>query len=254
MAFDVYVGTMTRFYTENWENVAQRMAREQGMEYHIIRPGGEEGPKADAAEVKQAVAGWCEWLSSQLKSQGIGSLSWSEEDNSPYFTQRPGWDGYTALVVRAAYAEHPELKLPKNVPEDWSSNPAYEKSMSDDFKSKYNAILREQLWLPLDFPFVFHCPTIVSEELTWIGSTFALKSQLEELNKQLVQNPQPSATDSSTSWTTKFGSLFKKKEKHLTQDQNEEGDLIKASRVAIDMFYELANQACDNKLPILLSY
>lgn len=253
MAFDVYVGTMTRFYTENWENVVQRMAREQGMEYRIIRPGGEEGPKADTAEVKQAVAGWCEWLSSQLKSQGIGPLSWSEEDDAPYFTQRPGWGGYTALVVRAAHAEHPELILPKIVPEDWSSNTAYEKSMSDDFNSKYNAILRAQLWLPIDFAFVFQSPTIVSEEMTWIGSTFALKSQLEELSKQLTDNSQLSVTNSKTSWTEKVGSLFKKK-KQSTEDQDEDNNLIEASKLAVNMFHELATQACENKLPILLSY
>lgn len=40
MAFDVYVGTMTRFYRREWENVVQRMSREQGFEYTMIHAGG----------------------------------------------------------------------------------------------------------------------------------------------------------------------------------------------------------------------
>ena len=57
MAFDVYVGTMTRFYRRDWENVAQRMSREQGIRYNVIYAGGEPAAPPSADEVREAVTG-----------------------------------------------------------------------------------------------------------------------------------------------------------------------------------------------------
>ena len=45
MALDVYVGPLTRYYTGEWENVAERAARERGEA--VARPdAGTAGPRA----------------------------------------------------------------------------------------------------------------------------------------------------------------------------------------------------------------
>src|SRR5882724_7787963 len=102
MAFDAHVGTLTRFYRREWENVAQRMARTQGLKYEKIYAGGkpEDPPAAD--EIRQAVTDWCSALTSGLKGHGVEAVSWDERDDQPYFTERPGYDGYGAMLLWAA--------------------------------------------------------------------------------------------------------------------------------------------------------
>ena len=40
MALDVYVGSLARYYAGEWENIAEKTARERGAQYQIGRPGG----------------------------------------------------------------------------------------------------------------------------------------------------------------------------------------------------------------------
>ena len=40
MALDVYVGSLARYYAGEWENIAEKAARERGAQYQIGRPGG----------------------------------------------------------------------------------------------------------------------------------------------------------------------------------------------------------------------
>jgi hypothetical protein len=87
---------MTRFYRRDWDNVAQRMAREQGMQYKMIYAGGDPEPPPAADEIRLGVAGWCEALSRALQPHGFGTVAWDEGDEMPYFTDRPGWEGYRA--------------------------------------------------------------------------------------------------------------------------------------------------------------
>src|SRR5581483_10004723 len=183
VAFDIYVGTMTRFYRREWENVAQRMAREQGMNYTMVYAGGEPDPPPPADDLRRAVAGWCRALSGGLEPHGYGPLQWDEGDHQPYFTQRPGWDGYTALRVWAAHAEHPDLPPPADVPDSWVGDPACQRSAARESNTRFRTILEPQLWLPAEFPFVFDAPTLVSDDKTPLGSAFTLKQQLDDLQE-----------------------------------------------------------------------
>jgi len=124
MAFDVYVGTMTRYYRRDWENVAQRLARERGLGYKTIHVGGNPGPPPPSEKIRQLVEAWWEILSRIVQEQGFGPIRWEEDDTQPYFTERPTWDGYTALLIWAAHAEHPDLPLPTHLPQSWVDDAA----------------------------------------------------------------------------------------------------------------------------------
>jgi len=145
MAFDVYVGTLTRFYRREWENVVQRMSREQGMQYKMIYAGGEPEPPAPADDIRQAVIGWRSALSEGLKPHGFGPVTWDEGDSVPYFTDRPGWEGYGGLLVWAAHDEHPEMPVPMHLPESWVDDPAYQRSADPKSPSRYQSILEPQM-------------------------------------------------------------------------------------------------------------
>jgi len=256
MAFDVYVGTITRFYRRDWENVVQRMSREQGTHYTMIYAGGEPEPPPPAEEIRQAVAGWCEALSRGLEPHGYGPVIWNEDDNQPYFTARPARDGYSALLVWAAHAEHPDLPVPVEVPESWADDPAYQRSTVREFKSRFRTILTPQLWLPVEFPFVFEAPTLASDENSCIGSVFTLKQQLDNLyaetREQLTQSRPAHPPESPVAKKSRlFGGLFKRKSK---QPDPPKANLAETAEFALGIFRELAGKGCDHRLPILLHF
>jgi len=141
MAFDVYVGTMTRFYRRDWENVAQRMAREKGFKYNMVLSGGEPGPPLNAEVIRQAVDVWSQALTRALLEHGVGPVIWNESEKQPYFTERPAWEGYRALLLWAAYNEHPDLIMPLSVPDSWCDDPAFLRSSTRESKSRYQQIL-----------------------------------------------------------------------------------------------------------------
>lgn len=169
MALDAYVGTMTRFYRREWENVVERSAHEQGTRYTVIHAGGKPAPPPAAEEIRQAVATWQNELSRQLEPHGVGRIAWNEGDNVPYFTDRPAWEGYRALLVWAAHAEHSHLPMPAELPQTWLDDPAFVRCTAPGSHSRFRTILEAEVWLPVELPFVFKGPSL-SSETSKIGS------------------------------------------------------------------------------------
>ena len=101
MALDLYVGTLTRYYTGQWENVVQKTAREQGLEYRMVTPTRDSRDTvADPAETEIAIQHWQQNVSNALKqSDGGGGAAWQEGMSPPYFTDRIGWDPFFALIL-----------------------------------------------------------------------------------------------------------------------------------------------------------
>lgn len=57
MALDVYVGPLTLYYAGQWENLAQKYARERGAHYQIIRPDKVEDSVKDPELIRPAIVG-----------------------------------------------------------------------------------------------------------------------------------------------------------------------------------------------------
>ena len=232
MAFDVYVGTMTRFYRREWENVVQRASRLRGEQYKMIHAGGQPPAPPPAEEIREGVGHWCRWLDGclGLGAAHVAPIRWDEDDKKPYFTDRPGWRGYCGTLLWAAYADHPEMPPPTALPETWADDPAFQRSVAPGGKTLCRAILEPELWLPVELPGVFRAPTLMSENETCIGSTFALRDQLSQLaartGDRLQQRTNPPEDDSLCAWAD-FG---------------------------LGMFIALATHACDHRLPMMLHY
>jgi hypothetical protein len=231
MAFDVYVGSFTRFYRREWENVVQKMAREQGSEYKMIYAGGPPPPPQPAAEIREAVRTWCADMQRVLGSNVPHSIEWDESENSPYFTDRPGWEGFRGLLLLAAYEDHPDLSPPEELPEEWASNEAFIRSTAKGFRPKYPQILMGELWLPLEVRFYFEGATLTSEKQR-IGSVYELRRQLEELKAATV--PKLAAARGPT--------------------DVEKETLLEAGRAGMEVFLRMATLACEHRLPLLLSF
>lgn len=253
MAFDVYVGTMTRFYRQEWENVAQRMSREQGIEYRMIYAGGDPEPPPPAAEIRESLSHWWRDMTNALSAQRCGPFKWNEGDEQPYFTARPSWDGYHALLVWTAHAEHRWLPLPPNIPDPWAQDAAVQRSTKPGSYTRFKTILRPQTWLPVDFPFVFEGPTIASPKPTFIGSVFTLKRELDEVHRKtshrlnaLKINPEGESKKSGL-----FARFFGRATPPLDPSKPRLAD---AADLGLQVFRDLAAKACEHRLPLLLSF
>ena len=235
MAFDVYVGTFTRFYTRSWENAVQRQARIDGTHYQMIYAGGEPEPPPPASEVRAAVAAWRNGINEGFASHGHAPLDWSEDEGQPYFTDRPAWQGYSGLLLWAAYAQFPHASPPYALPEHWADDPTYLKALEEGSSLRYPTVLSASLWLPGDFRFTFEFPDIAGDDPVRVASTEGLLGQLRQLR-----------TD-ELSWAKAplFARFGKAKDAVPFKE---------AAVLGLDVFTALAESAVKNRLPILLSF
>jgi hypothetical protein len=254
MAFDVYVGTLIRFYRRDWENPGQRSAREQGAHSQMIHAGGDPEPPAPADELREAIANWCEGLSKSLQPHGCGSVAWDEADDKPYLTERPGWHGYSGMLVWAAHAEHPDLPLLAELPQSWADDPAFQRSTNREFKSQFRTILEPDLWLPADFPFVFEAETLHSDK-SCIGSVFTLHRQIEDLLERtgtpLREQAQIQRTRAAAPKRTWLERLLRRRTEASTPAPP---GLAETAEHGLEIFRDLAAKACEHRLPLILSY
>jgi hypothetical protein len=149
MALDIFVGSLARYHAGEWESV---MA-------------------------------WRSALAAQLSTRIEEPFDWDEALDTPWSTARPGWDGFGALILWAAYAEHPGRRRPEMLPEQWDGDPVYLRANDEGFRSRYAQLVRPvELWLPAPFDFTFEEAT-VDGRWTILGSLIALRRQLAELNE-----------------------------------------------------------------------
>ena len=236
MALDVYVGSLARYYAGEWENVAEKAARERGVQYQIGRPGGSTDRLKDPQRIPPAVLAWRSALSDSLGSKLALPLDWNEALEVPYFTGRPGWDGFGSLVLWAAYAEHPALRRPATLAEEWDNDPALMRSNVAGFRSRYSHLVRNvELWLPSPFEFTFEGEDIDGRRVV-VGSTTTLRRQLEDLN--------------AATWKADANVVAGWHREPLA----DEAPLELCARYAFAVLLDLARRAVEHNLPMKLDY
>lgn len=162
MALDVYVGSLTQYYGVADNQIAAFAQRPE--------------------DVHPAVVAWRTALSERLGENIPAPLDWDETPAAPHFTGRPGWDGWAALVLWAAYTEHPVLGRPNTLPDEWENDPALARCNAEGFRSRYSHLVRHaELWLPSPFLFTFDGEDVGGHRVV-IGSAPTLRRQLADLN------------------------------------------------------------------------
>lgn len=260
MGLDLYVGSLTRYYTGKWETPIERWGRERGVPVSVVRQTTAAVAVADPRRVREAVIDWRTmvdgrvrarthvpapipgldgWHPIYLRENEVGrfhQLDWDESDESPYFADKPDWYGYVALLLLAAYAEHPEFERPRQLPETWSHDPAWRACARDGFeRSRYGQILQPELWLPVDFDFTFEADDPARQSIV-IGSTVSLLAQLHDLDKRAL---------GGTAADYPVGQAFE-------ADPGE--GLENLARYALAIFRHLAETSLRYRLPMKLDY
>jgi hypothetical protein len=236
MALDVYVGSLTRYYAGDWENIAEKSARERGAPYQIARPGGSADRRKDPQKIGPAIEAWRSILSASLASNIARPLDWDETVAAPYFTGRPGWDGFGSLVLWAAYAENPALRRPDILPEEWDNDPALIRSNASGFRSHYSHLVRNvELWLPTPFEFTFEGEDVDGRRVV-VGSTMTLRRQLDELNVATWK--------ASAAVVGQWG----------REPPAEDTALELCARYAFAILFDLSRAAIERRLPMKMDY
>ena len=237
MALDVYVGPLTRYYTGDWENVAERSARERGRP--SVRPTSAAGLADRGKEsdlVRPRVLDWRSALGRSLGDRVSAPLDWEESADAAHFTGRPGWDGFGSLVLWAAYAEHPALRRPLTLPEEWDDDLALIRCNADSFRSRYSHLVRNvELWLPCDFQFTFEGEDVDGRRIV-VGSVQMLSGQLGDLNAATWKV----RADETGDWARR--------------PPPADAPLELQARYAFAVMSDLARRAVEHRLPMKLDY
>ncbi len=235
MSFDVYVGSFTRYISGGWENVGQQLARETGVPYQLIRADETEEAPPPTEDVRGQVESWRDAINQGLSRHLKRALAWDESDETPYFTDRPGWSAYASLLLHAAYDDHPDMKKPASLPEEWGDDEAYKLSSGEDTTTRYPALLVADLWLPGEFDFMFGVQDL-GENPRKIASCAALLEELRELNQRTFK-ATPEQLDV---WREALPA--------------ESAPLNDQARVGLAILLNLAEKAVQHQLPMMLDY
>ena len=122
MGLDIYAGTLTRYYSHNWKTVVQQWAEENGYSFNCITPDGEPADNEEEmspAEVQAAVENWRDQILSAISQPGQPPYApWLEDNEKPYYTDKPDWDAFGAMLLVAACRTYEE-PVPSTVEKDW---------------------------------------------------------------------------------------------------------------------------------------
>jgi hypothetical protein len=182
MALDVYVGSLTRYYAGDWESIADKKGPRPRGRTVARTTRASIDPGKESERISSAVLTWRDGMKRALRQHVDEPLDWAETAEAPWFTDRPGWDGFGSLVLWAAYAEQQGLRQPAALPEEWDDDPALVRSNADGFRSRYSHLVRNvELWLPCAFDFTFEGEDVDGRRIV-VGSSTMLGRQLGELN------------------------------------------------------------------------
>lgn len=150
MNVDLYVGTLTRYYSEQWENSRTRAGNRSPF-------GPQKGPAntivTDPVELQGALAQWLEEASVKLKGHLKEPLAWQEGMLPPYFIGDLGLEGYGGAVLVAAYTSASHLPRPIGMMKSWLGDPAIESCLKAGANDPLWEIVNCSMWYPVDFGF-----------------------------------------------------------------------------------------------------
>jgi hypothetical protein len=167
MGLDIYVGTLSRYFSGDWKGVVQQAAEAQGIPFEVIRTGSAGEAPIDPDEIRNTVLVWRRAVAANFKASEADPEPWDESPSAPYFTDKPGWEGYNSLFLLAIYAMYPGRLLPDGLVEDLKTDPVFRaysdlepKGLRGAFAKtlgpppqpmSIDQITHAELWLPIRF-------------------------------------------------------------------------------------------------------
>ena len=233
MAVQAYVGTLTRFFSYDWETEAQRDAHRTGETVVVVTTDGQPVQLGDPKAIEPQITEWRAYVAKGAAGAGA-ELHWPEGMGPPYFTLGLSWDALAALYLWAAYAQTPEAQFPERV-DDWANDDVFLTQAANKALSPL-AVLLCGFWLPSAGTFRMECAH-PAEGRTTVVSLPMLRDALEQLNA-CTWRASPAEI---AQWRSLYGG-------------DTGGLLDPAARYAFSVFWDLAATAQREGLPMTLRF
>jgi len=259
MGLDIYAGTLTRYYAQNWKTVNQQWAEEHGWGFQRITPGGEplagEG-QAPPAEVQKDMENWRDQLLTALAQPGREPYApWPEDSEKPYYTDKPDWDAFGAMLLTAACHTYGE-PVPSTVQKDWkfTEHPVI-KRLTEDRERVWSLFRGADWWIPLSDGFLFqaYLPNGARAVVATVG---ALRGELERLNALAWQADE----DTILGWSRTEGypagvevgpgGVLAEPDGREHTEYNTES----LAKFSFSIFWRALRFAEENRVPVLMDY
>lgn len=259
MGLDIYAGTLTRYYAHNWKTVVEQWAEENGYSFQRITADGQKSPNGQEMSpftIQKAIEDWRDQtLAAISRPRQKPYVPWPEDNEKPYFTNKPDWDAFGAMLLVAACHSYDE-PVPPAVPKNWEfmEHPLI-KRLSEDEEKIWSLFKGADWWLPLPDGFMFQASLPTGNQAV-IATTAALRMELEKLNSLAWQADENTIYNWSRTEgypvdmeTGSDGSLT---ERNL--QANMQYDTWSLAKFSFSIFYQALNFAEENQVPILLDY
>lgn len=259
MGLDIYAGTLTRYYAHDWKTVTQRWAEANGWGFHKITPDGapaEDEEELDPAEVQGAVEDWRDQILAAIAQPGQEPYTpWPEDNQRPYYTDKPDWDAFGAMLLAAACHTYGE-PVPPTVEKDWNfmEHPMIAR-LAEDGERVWSLFRGADWWLPLEVPLLFKAP-LPNGNPSVIATVGALRRELEKLNQLAWQADEDTILHwSDTEGYPSDGTVGPDGQfSGADIQEHTQYDTQSLAKFAFSMFWQAVRFAEENQVPILLDY
>ena len=149
MNVELFVGTLTRYYSEQWENAATRAGKRSPF-----GPRKNTGvPVNNPVDLQGIIAQWLEEASLKLKAHLKEPLAWQEGMLQPYSVGDLGFAGYGGMLLLTAYTNNAHMPRPVTFMKTWDGDPAIAAAMKAEKKDALWEVVNCGIWFPVAFSF-----------------------------------------------------------------------------------------------------
>ena len=259
MGLDIYAGTLTRYYAHNWKTVVQQWAEENGYSFHRLTPNGQSDNSEEElspAEIQAAVEKWRDQMLAAISQPGQAPYTpWPEDNERPYYTDKPDWDAFGAMLLVAACQVYGE-PVPPTVEKDWDFAACSTVArLAEDQERVWSLFRGAAWWLPLSDAMMFQGP-MPNNNMTIFSTTGGLRKELEWLNQLAWQADE----DTILLWSETEGyptdGIIPPDGKISKADIREHTQYNTQSlaKFAFSIFWRAMRFAEEQRVPILLDY
>lgn len=260
MGLDIYSGKLTRYYSRNWKTITQQLSEENGYKCMMINGCGNAiesvKNKKEIEQIREAITEWANFIAATFDLP-LPTPLWDETTECDYYTDKPDWEAFGALVMLQAYLSL-NCPLPEYIENGWN---AFEDSIVKEAKKKKiaNSLLYDvSLWLPIPDNAIFVVPDPFGDERP-ISTVSLLRKELEELNQKLWKADEATIL----SWRNdkyyipvkikepKFLFGFIRRTDKTTKERYRTEEL---AQCAYSILYQAVRFAEKHQVPVLLDY
>jgi hypothetical protein len=232
MHVDIFVGTLTRYYSTEWQNSRTRAGHRSPF-----------GPQRSAAndividpvELQGKIAVWLEEANDKLRERLKDPLSWREGMLQPHFSGELGLGGYFGMTLLAGYTLFPHLQRPSVYTSKLEGDPAYDTAAKAEKKDALWEILNCGIWYPGNFSTIIGMKDPSGAPIL-AGSIDLLWRAVEHLN-EVNWGASP---ETITTWRSRV--------------PNETDTFETQTQFGFATFYEMCRLAREHHLPLKIHY